>query len=138
VVRSHPDAASVLTLILLPFSMFAPALVPGKVISPADILFLSQPWRSLAPGFEPANPLLTDVAHLFQPWLIYAAGEIGQGRIPLWNPHVFAGSPFFANPQSALLFPLTWIAFPLPASAASPSGATCSARSSSCSRCWRT
>jgi hypothetical protein len=27
---------------------------------------------------------------------------------------VFAGSPFFANPQSALLFPLTWIALLIP------------------------
>ena len=50
---------------------------------------------------QPGNPLLSDATNLFQPWLIYAAGEVGQGRIPLWNPHVFAGSPFFANPQSA-------------------------------------
>ena len=114
VVRAHPDAASVLTLLLLPLLMLGRALVPGKVLSAADILLLSQPWKSLAPELQPANPLLSDVTNLFQPWLIYAAAEIGQGRIPLWNPHVFAGSPFFANPQSALLFPLTWIALLLP------------------------
>jgi membrane protein YfhO len=114
VLRAHPDAASVLTLTLLPFLMLGRALVPGKVLSAADILLLSQPWKSLAPGLQPVNDLLSDVTILFQPWLIYAAAEIGQGRIPLWNPHVFAGSPFFANPQSALLFPLTWIALILP------------------------
>jgi hypothetical protein len=113
-VRAHPDAVSVLTLTLLAFLMLGRALLPGKVLSAADILLLSQPWKSLAPGLQPVNPLLSDVTTLFQPWLIYAAEEIGQGRIPLWNPHVFAGSPFFANPQSALLFPLTWIALLLP------------------------
>ena len=113
-VRAHPDAASVATLILLSFLALGRALLPGKVLSAADILFLLQPWKSLAPDLRPGNPLLSDAAMLFQPWLIYAAGEIGHGRIPLWNPHVFAGSPFFANPQSALLFPLTWIALILP------------------------
>ena len=113
-VRAHPDAASVVTLVLLSFLALGRALLPGKVLSAADILFLLQPWKSLAPDLRPGNPLLSDAAMLFQPWLIYAAGEIGHGRIPLWNPHVFAGSPFFANPQSALLFPLTWIALILP------------------------
>jgi len=113
-VRAHPDAASVVTLILLSFLALGRALLPGKVLSAADLLFLEQPWKSLAPDLQPGNPLLSDATILFQPWLIYAAAEIGQGRIPLWNPHVFAGSPFFANPQSALLFPLTWIALLLP------------------------
>jgi len=113
-VRAHPDAASIVTLILLSFLALGRGLLPGKVLSSADNLFLSQPWKSLAPELQPGNPLLSDAAFLFQPWLIYAAGEIGHGRIPLWNPHVFAGSPFFANPQSALLFPLTWIALLLP------------------------
>jgi hypothetical protein len=113
-VRARPDAASAVTLILLSFLAFGRALLPGKVLSAADILFVLQPWKGLAPDLQPGNPLLSDAAMLFQPWLIYAAGEIGHGRIPLWNPHVFAGSPFFANPQSALLFPLTWIALLLP------------------------
>jgi hypothetical protein len=84
------------------------------VLSSADVLFTSYPWRGLAPGLRPGNDLLTDPAHLFQPWLIYAVSEVWQGRIPLWNPHVFAGSPFFANPQSALLFPLNWVALIVP------------------------
>jgi hypothetical protein len=114
VIRARPDAASVLALIVLPFLVFGRALIPGRVLSSADVLFTSYPWRGLAPGLRPGNDLLTDPAHLFQPWLIYAVSEIWQGRIPLWNPHVFAGSPFFANPQSALLFPLNWVALIVP------------------------
>ena len=114
IIRAHPDAASVLVLIVLPLLVFGRALMPGKVLSSADVLFTSFPWRGLAPGLRPGNDLLTDPAHLFQPWLIYAVSEVWQGRIPLWNPHVFAGSPFFANPQSALLFPLNWVALIVP------------------------
>ncbi len=114
VVSAHSDATSVLVLILLPFVMLGRALLPGKVLSAADILLLFPPWQSLAPGFQPANPLLSDSTWLFEPWLLYAANEIWQWRFPLWNPHVFAGSPFFANPQSALLFPPTWIGLLLP------------------------
>jgi hypothetical protein len=114
VIRAHPDAASVLALIVLPFLVFGRALMPGRVLSSADVLFTSYPWRGLAPGLRPGNDLLTDPAHLFQPWLIYTVNEVWQGRIPLWNPHVFAGSPFFANPQSALLFPLNWVALIVP------------------------
>lgn len=65
--RAHPDAVSVLTLILLPVALLARALVPGSVFSPADLLFTDYPWKALAPEVHPVNPLLTDVTTLFQP-----------------------------------------------------------------------
>src|SRR4029450_633934 len=52
------------------------------------------------------------------PWLLYAGEQIRSGVIPLWNPHEYAGAPFFGNGQSALLFPVTMIAFALPAAIA--------------------
>lgn len=113
--RSHPDAVAVVALALLPFAIFAQALWPGRVLSPADILMTFSPWASLAPGTLAANPLQSDVAFMFDPWLIYAGRAVAAGHFPLWNPHAFAGAPFFANPQTALLFPLTWLAYVLPA-----------------------
>src|SRR5438876_8172237 len=113
--RRHPDAVAVVALALLPCVVFAHALWPGRVLSPADILMTFPPWASLAPGTLAANPLQSDVAFMFDPWLIYAGRAVAAGHFPLWNPHAFAGAPFFANPQTALLFPLTWLAFVLPA-----------------------
>jgi len=113
--RRHPDAVAVVALALLPFAVFAHALCPGRVLSPADILMTFPPWASLAPGTLAANPLQSDIAFMFDPWLIYAGRSVAAGHFPLWNPHAFAGAPFFANPQTALLFPLTWLAFVLPA-----------------------
>src|SRR5437667_243883 len=116
--RRHPDAVAVIALTLLPFVIFAHALWPGRVLSPADILMTFPPWASLAPGLLAANPLQSDVAFMFDPWLIYAGRAVASGHFPLWNPYAFAGAPFFANPQTALLFPLTWLAYVLPATLA--------------------
>src|SRR5260370_32436170 len=51
---------------------------------------------------------------VLHPDVLYGAAEMRAGRFPLWNPHVFGGVPFFANPQTALLFPLTALAYVLP------------------------
>jgi hypothetical protein len=116
--RRHPDAVAALTLFLLPWALLGRALLPGRVLSPADILFLAPLWKALAPGLSVANPTLSDVAVALHPWLILAGRELGHGHFPLWNPYAYAGAPFFANPNTALLFPLTWLAAVLPAATA--------------------
>ena len=104
----------VVLITVLPVLLFGRALLPGRAMSPADILYLFYPWRTLDASVVPQNFLLSDQVFQFQPWLIYASGEIRRGRFPLWNPHAFAGAPLLGNAQSALLFPLTWFAYLLP------------------------
>lgn len=112
----RPDRAAALILGLLPFAIFAPAFVPGRVLSPLGNLYSAYPWAALGPELSAAaNPALTDITQVFHPALLYAAREVGAGRFPFWNPYAYAGVPFFSNPQTALLFPLTALAFVLPA-----------------------
>ena len=73
-----------MTLIWLSFLAFGRALLPGKVLSAADILFVLEPWKSLAPDLHPGNPLLSDATMLFQPWLIWGTS---------WRVWSFAGHP---------------------------------------------
>lgn len=113
--RAHADATALLAIGALPFVVLGRALLPGRVLSPADIVLVFPPWSVLAPGLRMGNPLLTDIAFMFHPWQVWAGRELAAGHLPLWNPYVFAGAPFFANPQTALLFPLTWLAAVLPA-----------------------
>ena len=103
-----------LALLILPFVVFGPAFVPGKVLSPVDNVFGFRPWSGLHPSVTPTNPLLVDITLMFHPFAIYAGDEVRAGRFPLWNPHTFGGAPFFANPQTALLFPLTALLYVLP------------------------
>jgi hypothetical protein len=60
------------------------------------------------------NAALTDIAQVFHPWLVWASRHLREGVVPLWNPHAYAGVPFFGNGQSALLFPLTLLPVVIP------------------------
>jgi hypothetical protein len=47
-------------------------------------------------------------------WREFGFGQIRAGHFPLWNPYVFCGTPFFGDPQSALLYPPNWLHLLLP------------------------
>ncbi len=49
-----------------------------------------------------------DILHYFYPYRDYAAAAFREGRIPFWNPFIFMGAPFLANPQPGVLYPLHW------------------------------
>ena len=49
-----------------------------------------------------------DILHYFYPYRDYAAASLRSGRIPFWNPYIFMGAPFLANPQAAALYPIHW------------------------------
>ena len=58
---------------------------------------------------------LGDITDYAGPFRYYAARRLQAGEWPLWNPHIFAGVPFLASPQSGLFYPpnqLFWL-FPL-------------------------
>src|SRR5882672_3395849 len=66
-----------------------------------------------------ANPpvlgaLSTDLAQQFLPWRGFGFSELAAGNLALWNPHIYAGAPFFGGMQSALLYPINWLHLVLP------------------------
>jgi len=89
-----PAAFAVLTLILFGDTLLVPDRVPAEMGS--------------------------DLRAQYLPWREFAFSQIRQGHFPLWNPFAFCGTPFFADPQSALLYPPNWLfLFLSPARAAS-------------------
>ncbi len=93
-------------LALAATALLAPALaIPDGIPSPAATLAAVPPWQGTG---DPAagNSVLRDVTFQIQPWQLFARRELRAGRLPLWNPHQFSGAPFWANGQSAPLFPL--------------------------------
>lgn len=111
------DTAVAALIALTPLAVFGRALAPGRVLSPLGNLYALPPWAALAPA-DGANPALGDVTQVFHPWLLYAARAVAAGRLPFWNPYEYAGAPFFSNAQTATLFPLTALAYVLPAALA--------------------
>ena len=92
------------------------ALGGRQALVPADLLVQLQPWRSQveSPPLVHWDALLWDGVAQFYPWRQFAAESLRAGRIPLWNPHQFCGTPFLANGQSAVLYPpnLVFVALP--------------------------
>ncbi len=50
-----------------------------------------------------------DWTSMFLPWWQFAADALRRGELPLWNPYLFSGVPFIANPQPALFYPPVWL-----------------------------
>ncbi|HEV1998592.1 MAG TPA: hypothetical protein VGR61_10740, partial [Candidatus Dormibacteraeota bacterium] len=69
---------------------------------PWDIIRANPPWGA---GGSIHNGLLSDPVRLYAPWRMLLADGLRHGHLPWWNPYVFAGNPFFANSQAALLYP---------------------------------
>lgn len=56
----------------------------------------------------------TDAFGQFYAWREFGFRELKQGNLALWNPHVYAGSPYFGGFQAALLYPPNWLHLVLP------------------------
>jgi hypothetical protein len=47
-----------------------------------------------------------DLASFLYPTYHYAAESLRRGVIPLWNPHLYLGTPFLADNQTAVFYPI--------------------------------
>ena len=50
-----------------------------------------------------------DTQTYFYPYWAATFDGLRSGRIPLWNPNLFMGAPFLANPQAAVLYLPNWL-----------------------------
>jgi len=103
-------------LLAAPALLVGAALLPGSALLPADLLVHFEPWRSRVAAPPPAHwdPLVWDGIAQYYPWRLFAAESLRAGVIPLWNPYQFCGTPFLANGQSAVLYPLNIVFWLLP------------------------
>jgi hypothetical protein len=68
-------------------------------------------WRLLTD--HPADQMTIaegDFTQEYFPVLVTAARSLADGVFPFWNPYSNGGQPLLADPQAALLYPLTWLA----------------------------
>ena len=85
-------------------ALWGRVLFTGQVLLPGAMLRGFLPW-----GGDPQAPwtiLQWDALGQYFPWRHFAAQELRAGHIPLWNPFEFTGTPFLANAQSAVFYPL--------------------------------
>lgn len=52
-----------------------------------------------------------DLVSFLFPTYHFAARSLKEGTIPLWNPYLYGGAPFAADPQSGLFYPVNLLVF---------------------------
>ncbi len=120
--RTAPDLLLIVVLLLAPLLMFHQQTLGDRTLLPTENLYQHLPWSAYrevvqAPA-TPHNHLLSDMILQNYQWKRYIRAQIAQGEIPLWNPHLFAGIPFFAAGQHSALYPLSAVYYLMPLSAA--------------------
>lgn len=71
------------------------------------------PWLIFLPSILRNIPLASgDYLRQYYLWESFFVNATRHGSWPWWNPYIFSGTPWFANPQSAMLFPIHWLALP--------------------------
>ena len=103
-ILQHKHAASLGLLTLFALALWGRVLFTGRVLLPGAMLAGFRPF-----GGDPQAPwniLQWDSLGQYYPWRHFAGQELRAGHIPLWNPFEFCGTPFVANAQSAVFYPL--------------------------------
>ncbi|OGG12808.1 hypothetical protein A3D77_07165 [Candidatus Gottesmanbacteria bacterium RIFCSPHIGHO2_02_FULL_39_11] len=96
---------------------FYPFFIFGKIPIPSDALVgLYYPFRDTLNtrypnGYPYKNPLITDPVRQQYVWRELSVDAFRKGKLPLWNPYSFAGTPLLANFQSASFYPLNILFF---------------------------
>lgn len=74
-------------------------------------------WRTLSGDvYQPADG--GDLVSFLYPTYRFAAAQLQQWTLPLWNPHLYGGAPFISDIQAGFLYPpnlllfFLWPAFP--------------------------
>ncbi|MDD5351053.1 MAG: hypothetical protein PHQ12_12645 [Chthoniobacteraceae bacterium] len=84
----------------------------------AALAFLMFADTLIAPGTRVLGNQGTDMFMQFVSWREFGFGQMSHGNLPLWNPHIYGGAPYFGGAQGALLYPVNWLSFFLPVVAA--------------------
>ncbi|MCY3782065.1 MAG: oligosaccharide flippase family protein [Chloroflexi bacterium] len=116
------DLLLIVFLLLAPLLMFHQQTLGGRTLLPSENIYQHLPYSAYrdvvkAPAV-PHNHLLSDMVLQNYQWKRFIRAQIAEGEIPLWNPHLFAGVPFFAAGQHSALYPLSVIYYVMPLSAA--------------------
>ncbi len=71
------------------------------LITLAAALFFAPVWAG--GGWLPYGG--GDLASLLWPNMVYGSRMLKAGQLPLWTPHLFGGMPFWADNQTAVIYP---------------------------------
>jgi hypothetical protein len=93
--RFLPELIPVSILIFAVLLIFGKVIFSGETLYGSDFIFQFYPWKNF----------LWDTVKT-------------HGAIPFWNPYLFSGTPFIANIQASMFYPLGFLYYFIPTGAA--------------------
>ena len=107
--RPRKDVLAITFLILVITIFFARELFTDQSLVTFRLAG-TLPWISDATREELDQASVTsDCTLSYFPRRVFATRMLRQGQVPYWNPHQFGGTPFLANFQSAVFYPVNLI-----------------------------
>ncbi len=94
--------------------LIGPSLAGRKVLLPLDDLAKRNVWLPTGGGVEPSDLTMSDLVLQHEPFRNFGVAEVRAGRLPLWNPFNYCGSPLLANNQFAALSPFRLLDYAFP------------------------
>jgi hypothetical protein len=77
------------------------------ILAVLNVLIFARLWTALTDEGKPLALIPWDFVSAYAPFLILIGDALKEGTLPLWNPYVAGGMPFFVYPQSQMLAPPT-------------------------------
>ena len=108
-----PLRVAVLFYALVLVFLFLP-MTQEYVSIPVDFLKELPPWAHLVRDRTTSNGMMNDIVLQIVPWAHQVREAWKSFTPPLWNHLSAAGYPLLANPQTAALSPIRFLALPLP------------------------
>ena len=88
---------------------FAAHIVPLALLVLAVLIFY---WRIILSGGQLYG---SDFILQFWPWKHFIYDTLwSQGKLPFWNPYTLSGTPFIANIQASMFYPLGFLYYFIP------------------------
>lgn len=84
-------------VVLIQATLYGPSLLGSKILLPLEILGLPGVYLPASPATEGLGfdqHIYSDQILAYEMNRRFAAAELREGRIPMWNPHGYAGAPF--------------------------------------------
>ncbi|MEW5946421.1 MAG: YfhO family protein [bacterium] len=84
----------------------------GEAFVGADHLRVQYPWALDAPRTtRPLNLDVSDGLQQFYPYRLRLHRALREGKLPLWDPDAFCGTPFAAGDYPAVFYPLNLVVY---------------------------
>ncbi|MCE9594497.1 MAG: hypothetical protein K8S98_09910 [Planctomycetes bacterium] len=112
--RALRVASVVAGVVALAWIVFGASLAGRKVLLPLDLLAAPNVYLGDAPPTEPQFQTVSDLVFTLAPTADFARDEARAGRMPLWNPYSYCGSPLLAAGHPALFSPIKALHFLFP------------------------